>query len=187
MTKIDYTEKQITKEKILGVITASSGIKELEIAEATGLNKRTVNNYLREMQDDYLILKIGLKWYLAIDEAFSKINLHLSEASIVEKMVGDQIGLKQALDYFNLTQAEYKAATTYMEIMDTVDTVLIDKYWVICFENLNLALLEERHTGKTRGSVLDRIARQILPNALSHGVENAIRSYLRFRLEISSD
>jgi len=39
------------------------GLRESEIAQETGLHRRTVNNYLRELRDNEKINKEGRLWF----------------------------------------------------------------------------------------------------------------------------
>ena len=63
MARLKRGERQRRRRSIRNRIWGSFGLKESEIAEETGLDRRVVNNYLRELKDDGDIHKDGWYWY----------------------------------------------------------------------------------------------------------------------------
>lgn len=84
MPKISEEEKQRNKEQTLMLIRRHNGLREVEIADILHLGRRTVNNYLKELEYEGKIYKEGLNWLatagagswlrrfeMAADEAFT--------------------------------------------------------------------------------------------------------------------
>ncbi len=66
MPRIDSASKEQRKERIwLKVRASPNGIREREIADELVMERRTVNNYLRELEFEGRIIKDGLLWYPA--------------------------------------------------------------------------------------------------------------------------
>ena len=64
MAKIDETTKQQRRERISLLLGRHGrGLTEAEIADELGLERRTTNNYLRELEYEGKALKEGLYWY----------------------------------------------------------------------------------------------------------------------------
>lgn len=63
MARLPRGERNRRRWNILAEVRKSFGVKESEIAEETGLHRRVVNNYLRELQDDDQVQKHGWYWY----------------------------------------------------------------------------------------------------------------------------
>ncbi|RMD57322.1 DUF977 family protein [Candidatus Parcubacteria bacterium] len=64
MARLEYGEREKRKNRIYRLIRRHRwGLKESEIAEATGLHRRVVNNYLRELKNQGQIYKDGRYWF----------------------------------------------------------------------------------------------------------------------------
>lgn len=59
----DGEKEQITNEIHNLLQRSYHGIRESEIAEQTAMDRRRVNNYLRELQQDDKAYKEGWEWY----------------------------------------------------------------------------------------------------------------------------
>lgn len=62
MSKSDGESKQNRKELIFRTILTEQAIKEVDLAERLNIGQRTVNNYLRELENERRITKEGLYW-----------------------------------------------------------------------------------------------------------------------------
>ncbi|RMD57321.1 CRISPR-associated endonuclease Cas3'', partial [Candidatus Parcubacteria bacterium] len=66
MARIDEKTREQRKERVwLKVRSSSNGIREAEIADELRMERRTVNNYLRELEIEGRIIKDGRLWYPA--------------------------------------------------------------------------------------------------------------------------
>ena len=64
MARLRDGEKNERKGLLANIIRyCGLGLTEAEIAEETGLDRRTVNNYLRELDEDGHAHKKGRKWF----------------------------------------------------------------------------------------------------------------------------
>jgi len=64
MARITFNHKKETADKTLSVIGGyPDGVTEAGISEASAIERKTVNNYLRDLQRDGRIHKAGLRWY----------------------------------------------------------------------------------------------------------------------------
>ena len=64
MARLRTGEHQQLQQKICRILQCHRwGIKESEIAQELGLHRRTVNNYLRELQRAQSATKEGWLWY----------------------------------------------------------------------------------------------------------------------------
>jgi CRISPR-associated endonuclease/helicase Cas3 len=95
MPRISEESKQRNKEQVLMVIRRHRGLREGEIADLLSLERRTVNNYLNELEHEGKVYKEGLLWFanehagtwlrrfeLAADEAFT---LYLAARQFVKQ------------------------------------------------------------------------------------------------------
>jgi predicted DNA-binding transcriptional regulator YafY len=95
MPKISEEEKQRNKEQVLMLVRRHNGLRESEIADILHLGRRTVNNYLNEMEREGKVYKDGLYWLaglgsgswlrsfeMAADEAFT---LYLAARQFVKQ------------------------------------------------------------------------------------------------------
>lgn len=62
MARIDEQTKRQRKDRVQLIVAGANGLRESEIAAQTGLEQRTVNNYLRELEYEGQIFKDGLLW-----------------------------------------------------------------------------------------------------------------------------
>lgn len=65
MAKSSEATKRERKEQVLLIVRQSNGIRESEIAESMQLGRRTVNNYLLELEREGKLWKEGVLWFLA--------------------------------------------------------------------------------------------------------------------------
>ncbi|MCO5247068.1 MAG: WYL domain-containing protein, partial [Anaerolineae bacterium] len=63
MSRIDESTKRQRKERVQLIVARADGLRESEIAEQAGLEQRTTNNYLRELEYEGHLFKDGLLWY----------------------------------------------------------------------------------------------------------------------------
>ena len=61
-------DTQARQQKILDVLAQNDGMTEAALVEATGLQRRTINNHLRAMQKMNQVGKDGLLWRLVQDK-----------------------------------------------------------------------------------------------------------------------
>lgn len=65
MARLSEGEKDRRTRKLIQLLQLCRlGLTEKEIAEETGLDRRTVNNYLRQLDDDERAYREGRKWFL---------------------------------------------------------------------------------------------------------------------------
>lgn len=95
MPKISEESKQRNKEQLLMLIRRHNGLREAEITDLLSIERRTVNNYLNELEREGKVYKDGLYWLvsehastwlrrfeLAADEAFT---LYLAARQFVKQ------------------------------------------------------------------------------------------------------
>ncbi len=64
MARLRNGEKESRKKLIASLVRYHGlGLSEEEIAQEMGLDRRTVNNYLRELDDEQKAHKQGRKWW----------------------------------------------------------------------------------------------------------------------------
>lgn len=72
--KISVEEKIQRRERILNVLAQSGGLTEAELTAQTGLERRTLNNHLRWLQQAGQVRKDGLVWYARHSKAIRIID-----------------------------------------------------------------------------------------------------------------
>lgn len=72
MARIDDESKRQRKERVHLIVAAGNGLRELEIAQRAGLEPRTTNNYLRELEIEGHLYKDGVLWH-ALDVKQTKL------------------------------------------------------------------------------------------------------------------
>lgn len=72
MARIDDDSKRQRKERVHLIVAAGNGLRELEIAQRAGLEPRTTNNYLRELEIEGHLYKDGVLWH-ALDVKQTKL------------------------------------------------------------------------------------------------------------------
>jgi CRISPR-associated endonuclease/helicase Cas3 len=63
MARIDEQTKLQRKERVHLIVAGANGLRESEIAALAGLEQRTANNYLHELEYEGQIFKDGLLWF----------------------------------------------------------------------------------------------------------------------------
>jgi len=63
MARLERGERQRRLQTIQTVVQQNWGVKESEIADETGLHRRVVNNYLRELDGEGKAHRKGRYWY----------------------------------------------------------------------------------------------------------------------------
>ena len=63
MARISEKDKSARKERVQLALRKSNGLRESELAEQIGVEKRTLNNYLRELEYEGKIYKKGVLWF----------------------------------------------------------------------------------------------------------------------------
>lgn len=95
MPRISEEDKKRGKEQVLMFVKRHHGLREVEIADMLNIHRRTINNYLNEMEPEGKVYKDGLYWHatenagnwlrrfeLAADEAFT---LYLAARQFVKQ------------------------------------------------------------------------------------------------------
>lgn len=95
MPRVNEETKQRNKEQVLMLIRRHNGLREAEITDLLAIERRTVNNYLNELEREGKVYKDGLHWLasehastwlrrfeLAADEAFT---LYLAARQFVKQ------------------------------------------------------------------------------------------------------
>lgn len=72
--KISAEDKLQRRDRILKAIIHAGGLTEAELTEQLGLERRTVNNYLRGLQQTERVHKDGLIWYAKSNKAMQIID-----------------------------------------------------------------------------------------------------------------
>lgn len=67
MPRVSEETKQRNKEQVLMLLHRHRGLRELEIAELLHIERRTVNNYLNELEREGKVYKEGLNWFADAD------------------------------------------------------------------------------------------------------------------------
>ncbi|MBE2200445.1 MAG: HTH domain-containing protein [Anaerolinea sp.] len=186
MPKINYNMVEQTKNKILQMVSTANGISENDLCEQSGIERRTVNNYLRLLQQEGRVIKAKRLWYIAMDNnPVSKVSrATLSALESVDSMLADGIELDKALDYLKLDQATYRAAICYRKIVDSMYVLSTrQKSFVVCFKMFDIAIIVQAESGISRTNLVVRIARELLPNALQYGPNKAILVWLRAKTD----
>ena len=62
MARLTQQDKAATRERILLHLEAIGNATEAELSETLGIDRRTVNNYLRDALADGTVTKDGLVW-----------------------------------------------------------------------------------------------------------------------------
>src|SRR3972149_2114623 len=96
MPRIDDTARQQRLDRIHLLLTRNArGVTEAEIADEINLERRTVNNYLRDLEFQGKALKDGLYWFpLALKESRLR-SFELSPEEAVTLYLGARLLAKQ--------------------------------------------------------------------------------------------
>jgi len=82
MGRISERTKMERRQLILDVVNRNDGIPESEIESLTGLQRRTVNNYLRELAQRGMVERRGWNWYAVDGLAVVNIAVYLPREEI---------------------------------------------------------------------------------------------------------
>jgi DNA-directed RNA polymerase specialized sigma24 family protein len=63
MARLFAGEKELKQDDVLQLLRAHDGLSEVEIAEMLGWDRRTANNYLRDLLAEWQIHKEGRLWF----------------------------------------------------------------------------------------------------------------------------
>lgn len=63
MARLPKGSKERRSSRIMQLIRGSYGIRESEIANELGVDRRTANNYLRQLQRDGKAYRDGWEWH----------------------------------------------------------------------------------------------------------------------------
>lgn len=63
MARIDEQTKRQRKDRVQLIVASANGLRESEVAAQAGLEPRTVNNYLHELEYEGHVFKDGLLWF----------------------------------------------------------------------------------------------------------------------------
>ncbi len=96
MPKITVQTKEQQMQLVwLRVKQSPHGITESEIAQSTGIHKRTVNNYLRSLQDEGKVEKQGKLWLLGDYEEIRSLKLEVTPEEAYTYYLGSRLFVKQ--------------------------------------------------------------------------------------------
>lgn len=96
MSRITEQAKERQMELVwLRVKQRPHGIREQEIAEATGLHRRTVNNYLNELALEGKVEKQGRLWFLGDYQEIRSIKLEVTPEEAYTYYLGSRLFVKQ--------------------------------------------------------------------------------------------
>jgi CRISPR-associated endonuclease/helicase Cas3 len=96
MPKIDETTKQQRLERLCLLLARHPrGAAEAEIADEIGLERRTVNNYLRELEDQGKVFKDGMYWFPLVLKESRLRPFDLSPEEAVTLYLGARLLAKQ--------------------------------------------------------------------------------------------
>ncbi|MEZ4714433.1 MAG: CRISPR-associated helicase Cas3' [Caldilineaceae bacterium] len=96
MARITEQAKESQMELIfLRVKGSPYGITQAEIAEATGIHPRTVNNYLRDLKEEGKVKKEGRLWFLEIYEEIRNLKFEITPEEAYTYYLGSRLFVKQ--------------------------------------------------------------------------------------------
>jgi CRISPR-associated endonuclease/helicase Cas3 len=96
MPRIDDEDKRNRLERIYLLLTRNArGVTEAEIADEINLERRTINNYLRELEFHGKALKDGLYWYPLVLKESRLRSFELSPEEAVTLYLGARLLVKQ--------------------------------------------------------------------------------------------
>ncbi len=76
MPRIKAETKERRKERIWMLVRQHNGIRQIELADLSGFDNRTVNNYLNELEYEGKVYKEGVLWF---EQEFKKMELRRFE------------------------------------------------------------------------------------------------------------
>jgi predicted ArsR family transcriptional regulator len=86
--RISIEDKLQRRELILKTLCRNDGLTEAELTQALGLERRTINNHLRWLQETGQARKTGLIWYANVSKS----------AQLIDKIIVLLNELKQELE-----------------------------------------------------------------------------------------
>lgn len=103
--------------------SAPACVSEVEIAASTGIQQRTVNNYLRALGDEGKVEKIGKLWFLGTYQEIRSLKLELSPEEAYTYCLGSRLFVKQH------DKRNQLAETALMKLADALnEQALADKF-----------------------------------------------------------
>ncbi len=63
MPRIDEASKQQRLDRVRLALQQHDGLTEAELAQMLQIERRTLNNYLHELEGQFKIFREGLRWY----------------------------------------------------------------------------------------------------------------------------
>lgn len=85
MPRISEGSKQQNKEQLLMLLQRHQGLREAEIAEMLYLERRTVNNYLHELERQGRVYKEGRSWFTEEQGDLEKVGVPNFPTSIYNR------------------------------------------------------------------------------------------------------
>ena len=85
MARLTQQDKAATRERILLHLEASGNETEAELSEALAIDRRTVNNYLRDALADGVATKDGLVWSVQASKVVRLIDQLISNLQELRK------------------------------------------------------------------------------------------------------
>lgn len=96
MPRITEQAKESQMELVfLRVKQSPAGISQTELARSTGIEPRTLNNYLRALRDEGKVEKQGRLWFLGNYEEVRSLKLELSPEEAYTYYLGSRLFVKQ--------------------------------------------------------------------------------------------
>lgn len=96
MPRITEQAKESQMELVfLRVKQSPAGISQTELARSTGIEPRTLNNYLRALRDEGKVEKQGRLWFLGDYEEIRSLRLELSPEEAYTYYLGSRLFVKQ--------------------------------------------------------------------------------------------
>lgn len=86
--RISAEDKLARRELILKTLCQSDGLTELELTEALGLERRTINNHLRWLRQSGQVRKDGLIWYANTSKSAQIIDKIIALLNELKKELG---------------------------------------------------------------------------------------------------
>ena len=89
MARLTQQNKAATRERILLYLEAVGGAPEADLEASLGIERRTINNYLREALADGLVEKDGQTWHIKAGKVLRLIDQLISNLQELRKELSD--------------------------------------------------------------------------------------------------